>query len=200
MIAGTIPLKPLTRANLRPLIGECQTPTRWCRHAARCSLCGGPRGTRTHNPRIKRSRGRRMNAQVRALSGPPLQHIVCSLVVPSSPLFQSACGFSADYCGLCADWREIADGDSSEKRGSPDRVSPGQGLFCVSTNTSGWRDSNPRPLRPERSTLPSCATPRVKPRQRIAPVRCAAKSITVGQTRGKSRFSDPGHATPREGS
>jgi hypothetical protein len=25
---------------------------------------------------------------------------------------------------------------------------------------SGWRDLNPRPLRPERSTLPSCATPR----------------------------------------
>jgi hypothetical protein len=25
---------------------------------------------------------------------------------------------------------------------------------------SGWRDSNPRPLRPERSALPSCATPR----------------------------------------
>src|SRR3954453_17380298 len=25
---------------------------------------------------------------------------------------------------------------------------------------SGWRDSNPRPLRPERSALPSCATAR----------------------------------------
>lgn len=25
---------------------------------------------------------------------------------------------------------------------------------------SGWRDSNPRPLRPERSALPGCATPR----------------------------------------
>ena len=25
---------------------------------------------------------------------------------------------------------------------------------------SGWRDLNPRPLRPERSALPSCATPR----------------------------------------
>src|SRR5213596_591311 len=29
---------------------------------------------------------------------------------------------------------------------------------------SGWRDLNPRPLRPERSALPSCATPRVEPR------------------------------------
>ena len=27
---------------------------------------------------------------------------------------------------------------------------------------SGWRDLNPRPLRPERSALPSCATPRGK--------------------------------------
>jgi hypothetical protein len=26
---------------------------------------------------------------------------------------------------------------------------------------SGWRDLNPRPLRPERSALPSCATPRL---------------------------------------
>src|SRR5690348_18425861 len=30
--------------------------------------------------------------------------------------------------------------------------------FCSSL--SGWRDLNPRPLRPERSALPSCATPR----------------------------------------
>jgi hypothetical protein len=42
---------------------------------------------------------------------------------------------------------------------------------------SGWRDSNPRPLRPERSTLPSCATPRVKPRQRIAPAHPEAKRL-----------------------
>src|SRR5690625_1509187 len=28
---------------------------------------------------------------------------------------------------------------------------------------SGWRDLNPRPLRPERSALPSCATPRYCP-------------------------------------
>jgi hypothetical protein len=41
---------------------------------------------------------------------------------------------------------------------------------------SGWRDSNPRPLRPERSALPSCATPRLKPRQRIAPPRRSAKA------------------------
>ena len=30
---------------------------------------------------------------------------------------------------------------------------------------SGWRDLNPRPLRPERSALPNCATPRVQPAQ-----------------------------------
>ncbi len=29
------------------------------------------------------------------------------------------------------------------------------------SHESGWRDLNPRPLRPERSALPSCATPRV---------------------------------------
>lgn len=43
---------------------------------------------------------------------------------------------------------------------------------------SGWRDSNPRPLRPERSALPSCATPRWSdlladslsdPRERVGP-------------------------------
>ena len=28
---------------------------------------------------------------------------------------------------------------------------------------SEWRDLNPRPLRPERSTLPNCATPRKNP-------------------------------------
>jgi hypothetical protein len=26
---------------------------------------------------------------------------------------------------------------------------------------SGWRDSNPRPLAPKASALPSCATPRI---------------------------------------
>lgn len=31
-------------------------------------------------------------------------------------------------------------------------------LTCIFV--SGWRDLNPRPLRPERSALPSCATPR----------------------------------------
>ena len=31
------------------------------------------------------------------------------------------------------------------------------------THWSGWRDLNPRPLRPERSALPSCATPRAFP-------------------------------------
>jgi hypothetical protein len=48
---------------------------------------------------------------------------------------------------------------------------PRQSLPASPHFESGWRDSNPRPLRPERSALPSCATPRLKPRQRIAPTR-----------------------------
>ena len=38
-------------------------------------------------------------------------------------------------------------------------------LTCRNTgcHLSGWRDLNPRPLRPERSALPSCATPRWSP-------------------------------------
>src|SRR5581483_194156 len=41
------------------------------------------------------------------------------------------------------------------------RPSPvhGEGLW-PGVSLSGWRDLNPRPLRPERSALPSCATPR----------------------------------------
>ena len=34
--------------------------------------------------------------------------------------------------------------------------------FLTCRNGSGWRDLNPRPLRPERSALPSCATPRCR--------------------------------------
>src|SRR5690606_39875290 len=34
-------------------------------------------------------------------------------------------------------------------------------FWCLLTPMSSeWRDSNPRPLRPERSALPGCATPR----------------------------------------
>lgn len=32
--------------------------------------------------------------------------------------------------------------------------------MSLERDKSGWRDSNPRPLRPERSALPSCATSR----------------------------------------
>ena len=31
----------------------------------------------------------------------------------------------------------------------------------LSFDWSGWRDLNPRPPRPERGALPSCATPRI---------------------------------------
>ena len=37
----------------------------------------------------------------------------------------------------------------------------GQAQQHLPQPASGWRDLNPRPLRPERSALPSCATPRV---------------------------------------
>src|ERR1700722_7127713 len=33
-------------------------------------------------------------------------------------------------------------------------------LYLYSVKWSGWRDLNPRPPRPERGALPSCATPR----------------------------------------
>ena len=38
------------------------------------------------------------------------------------------------------------------KKTNPLRISP---------HLSGWRDSNPRPPRPERGALPDCATPRI---------------------------------------
>ena len=42
----------------------------------------------------------------------------------------------------------------------PIQKSPGP--FGPGDYRSGWRDLNPRPLRPERSALPSCATPRCR--------------------------------------
>ena len=50
-------------------------------------------------------------------------------------------------------WRR-AHGRLSDKK-SPGPNGPGD-------YRSGWRDLNPRPLRPERSALPSCATPRCR--------------------------------------
>src|SRR5271166_4164900 len=75
---------------------------------------------------------------------------------------------------------------------------------------SGWRDLNPRPLRPERSALPSCATPRLKPRQRIAPARRLAKpqlrgsvpaagAFEVDQCLGRSGRVEPLGADPLVG-
>ena len=43
----------------------------------------------------------------------------------------------------------------AERKKSPGPNGPGD-------YRSGWRDLNPRPLRPERSALPSCATPRCR--------------------------------------
>ena len=47
-------------------------------------------------------------------------------------------------------------------RGSNEEWPPS---VTATTGWSGWRDLNPRPLRPERSALPNCATPRVQRRQ-----------------------------------
>ena len=47
-------------------------------------------------------------------------------------------------------------------RGSNEEWPPS---VTAATGWSGWRDLNPRPLRPERSALPNCATPRVQRRQ-----------------------------------
>ncbi len=58
---------------------------------------------------------------------------------------------------------EFSRGDR-QKRSGPGSVvgdQPWPGL-----SLSGWRDLNPRPLRPERSALPSCATPRGVPSNR----------------------------------
>ena len=46
-------------------------------------------------------------------------------------------------------------------------------LTCTAT-VSGWRDLNPRPLRPERSALPSCATPRAVPSNSSPPAAAPA--------------------------
>ena len=50
---------------------------------------------------------------------------------------------------------------------------------------SGWRDLNPRPLRPERSALPSCATPR------------CPMSIAYLVGKPKPRSADNGKCVPR---
>src|SRR5580704_13036746 len=87
--------------------------------------------------------------------------------------------------GTAAPRPSIANGDSE----SDEEHVPGYAAaICVASllsllpakTQSGWRDSNPRPLRPERSALPSCATPRVKPRQRIAPRGQPAKEDCLG--------------------
>jgi hypothetical protein len=102
-------------------------------------------------------------------------------------------GPSESYCGRTADHNS-----TKPRPGFPARA-------ChLRRRESGWRDSNPRPLRPERSALPSCATPRVKPRQRIAPAMPEAKRLPPGprgvaavnqrrvsrSTARRSRYSD----------
>src|ERR1700677_3318213 len=62
---------------------------------------------------------------------------------------------------------------------------------------SGWRDSNPRPLRPERSALPSCATPRLKPRQRIASARELAKPQCSTSPRYHQGVTEPNETSVR---
>ena len=55
------------------------------------------------------------------------------------------------------------------QRGRPVPLTCGNTSRCA----SGWRDSNPRPLRPERSALPSCATPRQRPPSLAQPLQPA---------------------------
>lgn len=67
--------------------------------------------------------------------------------------------------------------------------------FATGHFQSGWRDLNPRPLRPERSALPSCATPRFKRRQPIAPavilakLRCPRQCESALQWHDRSNFT-----------
>ena len=77
---------------------------------------------------------------------------------------------------------------------------------------SGWRDLNPRPLRPERSALPSCATPRAcraivahrddRHRYPAAPTAASISAPARATTRSTRRLvsAGPGSgATPRAG-
>src|ERR1700733_7495822 len=82
--------------------------------------------------------------------------------------------------------------DQAEKQGPPLTLGPKVRGGSITSNTqSGWRDLNPRPLRPERSALPSCATPRLKPRQRIAPARELAKSQCSTSPRHHQGVTEP---------
>ena len=78
-------------------------------------------------------------------------------------------------CCLSAAWLDRRAQRSSREATPPRPSMQVRSGSVISTKQSGWRDLNPRPLRPERSALPSCATPRMKPRQPIAPARCLAK-------------------------
>src|SRR5690606_14733798 len=68
----------------------------------------------------------------------------------------------ADRRGSGCRWRLPA-ASSSEGQARGSRRPLLGGVLTSDLYWSGWRDLNPRPLRPERSALPSCATPRGMP-------------------------------------
>ena len=72
-------------------------------------------------------------------------------------------------------------------------------LTCRNTGCrlSGWRDLNPRPLRPERSALPSCATPRWSPASLAEPGRMVSPPASAGWPRAGRRTGPARTATYR---
>src|SRR4051812_25945483 len=61
--------------------------------------------------------------------------------------------------------------------------------LALLASSSGWRDLNPRPLRPERSALPSCATPREA--QRVYPAGTRrSRAASGGQAKRTGAYGD----------
>src|SRR5690606_34175722 len=72
------------------------------------------------------------------------------------------------------------------------------GVLTSDLYWSGWRDLNPRPLRPERSALPSCATPRGMPSVIVADTRREGPGGSpVPVERGERRAPTRGVRSPR---
>src|SRR5690606_31999656 len=72
------------------------------------------------------------------------------------------------------------------------------GVLTSDLYWSGWRDLNPRPLRPERSALPSCATPRGMPSVIVADTRREGPGgYPVTVVRGERRAPTRGVRAPR---
>src|SRR5690606_4433494 len=126
---------------------------------------------------IRRVRSRPTGAEASRECGAAFQFRVCkSVLTPENRLEESF----------------VTGGDVLSRRGEPGAPECSQGTFSVRRkcpdeffHESGWRDSNPRPLRPERSALPSCATPRIEPRS--AYNTSPQKIKSAGQRRNPAR-------------